>query len=295
MTIRRAKGALGTLGAALLASLLLIPASPAHAKEQKDDGVARAVIFVHGIDPWGNNEADCGQWDSAKKELRENWGYKGEMVTWGYYKGSKNCDDSYPGTVNTDLRTVGKELAAYIEKNWGSKGLAVDIVAHSMGGIVTREAIIQSNTQERDVSVEDVVTMGTPNQGAPFAGLCSSRQCEQIRPTDGGSDRNWYLWARNLLSQKGTRLHETPGGTDWSTIGSEGDLVVSPYSSTSGIYVQNKYRYLGNDGIGHSDYYTELDPPLPMERSNDYGGSWDYWETISPLQTMGHALTTDGV
>ncbi|MET9859756.1 hypothetical protein ABZY93_10630 [Streptomyces smyrnaeus] len=293
--VRRARGALGALVAALLASLLLIPASPAHAKGQEENGAARAVVFVHGLDPWGNNEADCGQWDQAKKELRENWGYKGEMVTWGYYKGSRNCDDFYPGTVDTDLRTIGKELAAYIEKNWGSKGLAVDIVAHSMGGIVAREAIIRSNSEEVDMSVEDVVTMGTPNQGSRSAGLCFSKQCEQIRPTDGGADRNWYLWTLNLLSRKNLRLHETPGGTDWSTIGSGDDDVVSLDSATEGIYVQNKYRYYGNAGIEHSDYYTELDPPLPMQRSNDYGDSWDYWETISPLQTMGHALTVDGV
>jgi triacylglycerol esterase/lipase EstA (alpha/beta hydrolase family) len=71
-------------------------------------------------------------------------------------------------TRNAHIRHLGYHLAWYIWDQYTSKGYTVQIVAHSMGGLMARYAISKVESGAADfppyLYVEDVVTAGTPHQ-----------------------------------------------------------------------------------------------------------------------------------
>src|SRR5437868_1421287 len=144
-------------------------AAPPH----RADGKSRPVIFVHGFD----READtncAAAWKNARIVLRKHH-WKARSYTFGYYGRDRNCNMHAKGTTDTRIQDVGAALARRIYKHFTSKGVAVDIVAHSMGGLVAKAAIQGTNKyggQSRKwpsrLYVEDVVTLGTPHLGANF-------------------------------------------------------------------------------------------------------------------------------
>jgi triacylglycerol lipase len=78
------------------------------------------------------------------------------------------------------VRQMGWSLARYIRKVLRLTGKPqVEIVAHSLGGIVARLAI-QDHGLEK--SVRTLVTLGTPHQGTHSARFSSSRCSIDLRP-----------------------------------------------------------------------------------------------------------------
>jgi len=90
----------------------------------------------------------------------------------------KGIDASFhPYDWRLDIRKVGDELAARIEKNHSREG--VHLVCHSMGGLVARRAVHVLKAKGKDALVKQVVMLGTPNHGA-FAPALVLRQCHAL-------------------------------------------------------------------------------------------------------------------
>lgn len=116
------------------------------------------VLFVHGI------YSDDALWDEGGPGSIENkvWqaGYTpfrvGEVL---------NQPGLYPNNTNFwFLRNQVKQAIQNIKQQTGAE--KVDVVAHSMGGLVTR-AYISSNDYAGDIN--NLIMLGTPNEGAPIA------------------------------------------------------------------------------------------------------------------------------
>lgn len=214
------------------------------------------------------NDTNCAdKWTGAVKAMR-GWGWTGKFHRVGYYSTDepKNCVRIAKGSTDTSIKELGKQLAQNIYANYSSKGQSVDIIAHSMGGLVARAAIAGYARHEQGwppkLLIQDVVTLGTPHQGAIVSTFCASdRQCREM----GGmnSFMNWI----------GTRLPQADGGTDWTLIATDRDRAVNATSAAPQyIGAQHRVRYAGIAGLRHSDLRTRVSGHYRLNYSlNDAG------------------------
>ncbi|ASR37556.1 hypothetical protein BAY61_23985 [Prauserella marina] len=208
------------------------------------------VYFVHGYD--GDSKKDCGQtWDRALSYFAKR-GWPGDSLkTVGYYKADTNCDVSVSeGTNQTRIKDIAADFANYIYDEHTSKGESIDIVAHSMGGLVTRVALLGSakgwdGFPQGPLKVGDVATLGTPHQGV----ICEDDQGD-------GEDNcpNTTQWLSMDPDSEFMRVLHLPenqlgeqwaAGTDWTLVSSDEDATVSGTSAMDkGHYADHKFRYL---------------------------------------------------
>jgi hypothetical protein len=209
----------------------------------------RPVIFVHGWMPFGQGH-NCNSVFGSLRSTLQGEGFTGEMVTVEYYDSDTNCDVSLDDFGNIDnstsWRNLSKAFSTFVYDNYTSKGIAVDIVGHSMGALIVRGAVMGSSRGESGFSppllVEDAVSLGGPHEGAAWYSVgCLWGQCSQLKP--GAGDLNW--------------LHQDPNpqgaeGTEWTVFGSNSDDVV-PADSALAMWVpdERKIRY---SSLEHSDY-----------------------------------------
>jgi hypothetical protein len=218
-------------------------ASPMVAVPPRTDSDTKPVYFIHGFKPFTGFSCK-DYWANALQYFRANW--KGPLITFGYYSGDKECTVKETGNTSTPIRTVGRELAWDIFNRYTRHGISVDVVAHSMGGLIIRSALseVAKHTKGRPafLFVEDVVTLGTPHLGANRALICGIiirfQQCQDMSP---GS-----AFLRGLLQNPQSRV-----GTDWTLVGSDSDKTVST-ASALGMRANHLVRYGPKANISHA-------------------------------------------
>lgn len=232
------------------------------------------VLFIHGISSASSD--DCTRWNTAKSSLRGQ-GWSGDLTSIQYYTNDTNCDTSLEseafhctayhdsgmdnGTSNEDLRHVSCKFAWYIWDHYTQYGRNVQIVAHSMGGLITRWALYVT-TFERDfppaehifppyLLVRDIVTMGTPHHGAPNGyALLFCHDCLQ----------GLQLETSSIVMQQLIDNGQNPQGsmeTDWTMIGSRCDIV-NVVSSNDSESMSGGHKILFQTPCyKHSDYMKD--------------------------------------
>jgi hypothetical protein len=223
------------LRAVLVPALLIVSAVLASAAQTRSDNRAKPVYFIHGYE--SDSGGNCDQWDDMTGKFRD-WGHTGGLVRIGYYVDDINCgnDIDHHGvhsahnasghsggshTSNTNIRHLGYHLAWHIYDHYSRNGTYVDVVAHSMGGLIIRYAIAQTELNHPEfppyLRIEDVVTLGTPHGGIRPPCLFCPLQGDQMSP---GSD--FLVWLENNAWEP-----DGLGGTQWSTQGSDDDNLVA--------------------------------------------------------------------
>jgi triacylglycerol esterase/lipase EstA (alpha/beta hydrolase family) len=253
-----------TVGILIAALILTLAAQHATATAvgARTDDTTKVTIFIHGY-----SGGDCeGDWGFLMDHMRQN-GWTGSFYVPKFLTGDSNCNPrpgmamgcmnctgshtfwfGHSGTThsnNTSIRHLAWHLANYIATNFTARGVAVDVVAHSMGGLMIRYALAKQGVDSFPrLMVEDVVTLGSPHKGASFAALTGTTQGAEMEP--GSSLITWLkTWGMN---PKGT------GGTDWTVIGSHGDLIVQEDSATA-MSAPHRWRYTTSPNwIFHRDY-----------------------------------------
>ncbi|MFI2206037.1 esterase/lipase family protein [Streptomyces sp. NPDC020192] len=243
----------------------------------RQDSAARPVIFVHGINGLANTNC-AAKWKNAMQAIKGS-GWRGELVTFGYYNRDRNCTFQHPGTLNTPLETIGLDLAWDIYNHYTLRGMPVDIIAHSMGGLITRYALDavakHVHGAPPKLYVEDVATLGTPHDGANqrYTDLCKFKlQCRQMAP---GSD---------FLKSLG-RNPQSAMGTDWTLIGSGDDKYV-PLPSAIDLAHSNwghKVEYPWFDGLSHTDLWQQSKGKYAQLYWNFYDKHWHRTTGPAPL------------
>lgn len=112
----------------------------------------------------------------------------------------------------------------------------VDVIAHSMGSLVTRWCITVLGCGE---VIDDFVSVGGPNHGTDVANLCFlpfDAACTEMRPGSAFLERL-------------NRGDETPGDVEYTTIRSGADWVIEPTSSVMLAGATNHHV----PGFSHSD------------------------------------------
>lgn len=124
--------------------------------EEMEATPGRLVVLVHGLDEPGSI------WDTITSRLMK----EGYEVAQFWYPND--------GPVSRSAEALARELEAL-----RSKGTErIDIVAHSMGGLVARDVLTRDTMyagrargHERLPDVERLILVGTPNLGSPWARL----------------------------------------------------------------------------------------------------------------------------
>ena len=197
------------------------------------------IIFVHGYKAAASPGVDL---PVLPKVLMQTAAAEGrEVIPVGYYVKDTNgpsiqksgkagatfsTGKQNGGNTNgTDIRHLAYQLAWWIYDNYSSKGLPVDLVGHSLGGLITRSMLFGLNTDKSyppTLLVEDSVTVSTPHLGLAVTtttGIgCAASATLQCTQLGNGSS---YI---KELKAKG-RGPQGTGGTDWTAIGaSTGDV-----------------------------------------------------------------------
>ena len=252
----------------------------AEAGHARSEDRAKPVLFVHGLDALGDPGVDCaGTWGDMRAALK-SWGFTGSLDAVKYYEYDANCQysinndgshsvhyssDHWSGGghgANTNIRHLGYHLAWDVYNRYTSNGVTVDLVGHSMGGLVIRYAVSQVERAHPDfppkLLVEDAVTIATPHGGAR-AGvwLCPYTQCDQMH-----AGNEFLVWLQNYAWEP-----DGYGGTDWSTMGSDDDNYVAADRATgtasdrsSALYFGSCHKvwYRDSTELEHSDFLHEL-------------------------------------
>ena len=168
----------------------------------------------------------------------------------------KGCDGTKAHTTGTDIRHLGYHLAWQIYDEFTSKGHTVEIMAHSMGGLIVRYALQKVQSGHPDfppsLKVDEVMTFGTPHGGVAvanlgcFLGIGCPKQVDQMKP---GSSFLDGLWDN---APRGSQI----GSPTWTTYGSEADTTVGQGSSKDlGFATTVVYEIW--EWVAHSDYFTQ--------------------------------------
>src|SRR4051794_5726044 len=198
------------------------PDASAAQKPTPSDGY-KPLILLHGFSPTGS--VNCNNyWGKGYVEQYLNntrgWAGRAEIRKLTYYSSGGTGCARIPGAagINQPIEDLGSEFAWYIYNNYSHSGVAVDVIAHSMGGLVARIAI--EGTQHRFMTgsgrtfppylyIEDVATLSSPHEGARssvWEGCAGSLQvCEMI--PGSAFLRYWIAPYGNPQSTM---------GTDWS-------------------------------------------------------------------------------
>lgn len=126
-----------------------------------DDGF-RPVLFVHGLAGHPGNFAP----------MRGYFRFMGRTRT---YAIAFRASDRIPDMA----RDLAATIEAIVAANELGEGARIDIVAHSMGGLVTRYAL---ETSEIARHVDTLVTLGTPHHGTYAARYAATAQTIDLRP-----------------------------------------------------------------------------------------------------------------
>jgi hypothetical protein len=259
------------------------------------------VLMIHGLDataPYGINCATT--WNDAKSFLRTHGYDNRQLLTLAYYADDQNCDRSINSyvdpalgenyfdnsgshvgntsghTAQAPIEHLAYHLAWFIYDEYSKNNISVDVLAHSMGGLMIRYALGQVQAKNSafppSLIVNNVVTFGTPHGGAKsgkeaecdFAQLFGvPYECTEMR---AGSSFLTTLQAQ-AWNPQGSQ------GTDWTAIGSDGDKSVAADRAVgTSVNMQTNLYF----GACHKDWY----PTTRIE------GSGRHQHTVS--QNIGH-------
>jgi hypothetical protein len=246
--------------------------------------------MIHGYS--NNGEVNCATtWDGAAKSAYRAAGFSSaQLITLKYYSADDYCnkDTGIDASEYTSIGMVGSKLAWWIYKTYSRWGISVDIVAHSMGGLVTRAAItgtqfptrapfngIDAQFGERYtwppyLYIQDVSTISTPYEGAQWATVLScsldedfdNQQCYDM----DGTGAFIQQWIRPYGNPQAKQVSGR-GGTDWTLIGSWQDGTVG---FDSGMELHS--TFIPGHKVFYVDGPTVLDhtPILSAPAGNNY-------------------------
>ncbi|AZK97757.1 esterase/lipase family protein [Streptomyces tsukubensis] len=212
------------LGALCAALLTLSPAAPSAATPMGDPplsvpadrlaaaldcppdlgGSARdAVLLVHGT--------------GVDADLNWGWNYAPALSELGY----DVCTVDLPGRSLVDVQESAEYVVHALTTMRAATGRKVDAIGHSQGGLQLRWALTYWPSLRG--SVDDVVSLGTPEYGAAAGGLACILSCAPaLHQMSPGSA---FLKALNSGDP-------TPGDVSYTGIYTRDDLVVTPYRTS---------------------------------------------------------------
>jgi pimeloyl-ACP methyl ester carboxylesterase len=262
------------------------------------------LLLVHGHgDSADGKDCNGSTWENALRYYQDAGGReRSSMTTIGYYPGDKGRCDAMIGDGKASnarpIQDIARDLAIYIDREYTSKGRPVNVIGHSMGGLIARVALLGSAQGwegfPSKLDVDNVVTLSTPHQGVANPSADDDRQSQQMQPGSAFIDR---------LHENGSGLGDDwADGTDWSLVGSHEDTTVEHDSGIDkGNFADQKYGYQDDSGdagevdhgavrtlFGENEYSLQYWHASGDHPPHDTDSGW------SPLKTAFQAVTEVG-
>ena len=217
------------------------------------------VLLVHGYSFSGSPSPNYWTTGPDIYQLLVSQGYiVGTVEYYGtfsitYSNGMSFTDPSFYGTQYTPIENIANELAKGISTLSQNQNNKLDIVVHSMGGLITLQTL--ENNYFPNVNLKQVIFIASPFNGSPFAELADilgwaigyqatemetgSTFLSQLQNNVGNAVSNypntiWTVYAGNY----------DPWWTWPVFFGADNDGVVSVNSAT---YLGYSYVYYFND------------------------------------------------
>ncbi len=148
------------------------------------------MILVHGIQLFSEGCGSNSGYKTTWNKFRTNFFGDAEIA-------SKYELYSFSYPTNLDFKTNGASFSKKISAVFGNKPVVV--VAHSMGGLVTRAADVYYSTKAQsgnatDINIARVITLDTPHHGTPYingAAAVSELLCVGDAQAAGGPSLAW--------------------------------------------------------------------------------------------------------
>lgn len=306
--------------------------------------IRQPVVIVHGHSPHGS--ASCSRFRALVRQLRSvdaghrSYRFAGDIVPVGFYGGDTRArhDDwgdtgcqwrahvsnhgrhsrvSPSGhrrlrgvvghTTGTSIRHLAYHLAWFIHDRYSRRGIPVDVVGQSMGGLLIRYALAAAAARKpgfpRRLLVDDVVTLGTPLAGHETELFTAVNQ--QTREMDKDSAFMAWLHEHALVPPRAGRW------TDWTFLGSYADGLI-PTPSTVGnrclpdgscerwvraqqyVIYDTRQTADGPVGIAHGDYHRTTGYASVYRARVWREGAWRWTDTlVPPVRLIEMALARD--
>lgn len=230
----------------------------------------KPVVLAHGL--WSNARA----WETWQNILTTSHSYDWKAFAVGEKpeKGIMNTGGSFLSTDPTNsIFENSQQLGKYIKYAQEDRNAwHVDVVAHSMGGLITRHYIHQfmpPNSEDGRPQIAHLVMLGTPNMGSPCADVMNStfevlgKNVEAVRQLrqDVAEEFN-----RVNVNRKGVKFSVLAGdplptmckSVTWN------DGVVPVQSAIWKIADHGKSKSLHTDLTGTSDFSSFVKPRLAI-------------------------------
>lgn len=140
--------------------------------------------------------------------------------------------ERYVHTVNTSVRHLAYHLAWYIYHNYTADGRAVNLVGHSMGGLIIRYMLTGVGREPGFPSaliVRNAVTVATPHEGGGFPAFAcdaTSEHWHQCEDLENDSEVQQFF---DAFDDQGRAPRQ--GGIEWTLFHSESDCIADPERS----------------------------------------------------------------
>lgn len=132
------------------------------------------VLMVHGL--WGKNEETEGAFNKMEEEFIKSGLYVKELILRANYRATNSC--SFKKNANVVPYHNTKLLTQLINAKFSTG--KVDIVAHSMGGLLTRQ-YIQGSTYNKKNDVHRYISINVPHSGSQVANLALTKDATLLQ------------------------------------------------------------------------------------------------------------------
>jgi pimeloyl-ACP methyl ester carboxylesterase len=240
-------------------------------KSSKIKILPKPIIMAHGL--WSN----AGAWSSYPGYLRaaHSFAWKGYAVGADPQHGKMNTGDhpGNSGATNTIYQNAQEEAKQIEWTRRQDNAWHVDIIAHSMGGLISRQYInsMMPPVFDGKPAVTHLVMLGTPNQGSPCADTVN-----QVFEDHGYNDMQAMRELRPIIvrafnarvtDKKGVRFSILIGAFMPRTCLSEGLWGDGVVPLDSAKYNNTDFRYVFRNHIdltGEEDFKNFVLPRLAV-------------------------------
>ena len=254
--------------------------------------VVQYVVLVHGYDPttvpawtvWTYGVDLEGQLVAAGYRVIVV-SYYGEF-TLAFSNGRVYGDPTFFGTTNTPIEKIGLELAKELQATIGYSFATVDLVGHSMGGLVVM--YMMEHALLRGITIGNVVFLGSPLGGA------SSSAWSGFYNTTGYQMSEMWTGSTFLasLNASANQARANYPHAEWLAYAGEADPTWSTtyfqFHANDGLVAANEVSALGDNHFyafpdlhiptldvydpGHVSYFE--DPAVAAEMRANFAGTY---------------------
>lgn len=265
----------------------------------------KKLILVHG---WDYTDKDTTSLSTTQQKTRivtDSWADFIKSTTFDQIVATKQYDIyGFDYLTSNNIDTNGKRFRARMDALFSKETGTIVILAHSMGGLVTRFALYESS---RPTYLARIITTGTPYHGSPWAspqfqsdkGTLGSI-ASFLTNTNGGKDLAWDNFDSKISGASNTKLTAINQKTD------RDDLVYAYYGSvlssqsSGGSGASSPGLYLSCPVLGSSFSPSDCIVPASsaslsgntLKQTRDFG-QYDHFDIKLTTSTMQNTFYSD--